>query len=212
MIAIDAGNTRIKWGVHDATGWVGRGALPTADAARLREQAGVWPQEAHILACIVAGATVEGEMTSALAGRFAPIRWLRSSAETCGVRNNYDDPTRLGADRWAAMIGARGRVQGACLVVCAGTATTVDWLAADGEFPSGLIPPGVDLVRTSLARDSAKRGPVSAPSGTRARTPRWPRLRSSVCSTHSSEVVPSRSSAPPGCETAPRTPRRTSAS
>ena len=156
MIAIDAGNTRIKWGVHDATGWVARGALPTADAGRLREQAGDWPQEAQLLACNVAGASVEGEITSALAGRFAPIRWLRSSAKTCGVRNNYDEPTRLGADRWAAMIGARGRVQGACLVVCAGTATTVDWLAADGEFRGGLILPGVDLMRTSLARNTAQ--------------------------------------------------------
>lgn len=66
MIAIDAGNTRIKWGVHDATGWVARGALPTADAGLLREQAGDWPQEAQLLACNVAGASVEGEITSAL--------------------------------------------------------------------------------------------------------------------------------------------------
>ena len=156
MIAIDAGNTRIKWGVHDATGWVARGALPTADAGRLREQAGDWPQEAQLLACNVAGASVEGEMTSALAGRFAPIRWLRSSAETCGVRNNYDEPTRLGADRWAAMIGARAKTPGACLVVCAGTATTVDWLDAGGMFRGGLILPGVRMMCGALARNTAQ--------------------------------------------------------
>ena len=43
MIAIDAGNTRIKWGVRDGTGWVERGALPTGEAARLSECVPCWP-------------------------------------------------------------------------------------------------------------------------------------------------------------------------
>lgn len=156
MIAIDAGNTRIKWGVHDGSGWIERGALPTGEAARLSEEAVDWPRGARVLACNVAGASVEDEITLALAGRFEPVCWLRSSAVACGVRNAYDDPARLGADRWAALIGARGQVNGACLVVCAGTATTVDWLDADGVFRGGLILPGVDLMRTSLARNTAQ--------------------------------------------------------
>jgi len=141
LIAIDAGNTRIKWGVHDGAGWVARGALPTGEAARLSEQTADWPRGAQVLACNVAGASVEGEITKALAGRFAPVCWLRSGAEACGVRNAYEDPGRLGADRWAALIGARAQVNGACLVVCAGTATTVDWLDAEGVFRGGLILP-----------------------------------------------------------------------
>ena len=35
ILAIDAGNTRVKWGVHDGTGWVRRGAVPTAESERL---------------------------------------------------------------------------------------------------------------------------------------------------------------------------------
>ncbi len=156
MIAIDAGNTRIKWGVRDGTGWVERGALPTGEAARLSECVPCWPAGAPVVACCVAGKSVEDEIASVLAGRFPPVRWLRSSAEDCGVRNHYEEPERLGADRWAAMLGARGFVQGACLVVCAGTATTVDWLDGDGEFRGGLILPGVDLMRSSLARNTAQ--------------------------------------------------------
>jgi type III pantothenate kinase len=72
------------------------------------------------------------------------------------VRNSYDLPERLGADRWAALIGARGQLSTACLVVCAGTATTVDWLDAGGTFRGGLILPGVDLMRASLARNTAQ--------------------------------------------------------
>lgn len=156
MIAIDAGNTRIKWGVHDGVGWAERGALPTGEAARLAESARQWPAGVPVVACCVAGKPVEDEIASVLAARFPPIRWLRSSPDACGVKNNYEEPARLGADRWAAMLGARGGVQGACLVVCAGTATTVDWLDSDGEFRGGLILPGVDLMRSSLARNTAQ--------------------------------------------------------
>lgn len=151
MIAIDAGNTRIKWGVHDGADWIAQGALPTGDVTQLTDLAASWPSKARVVACNVAGDAVEKTISAAL----APY-WLRPSAEACGVRNRYEQPARLGADRWAALIGARGQVSGACLVVCAGTATTVDWLDAGGEFRGGLILPGVDLMRASLARNTAQ--------------------------------------------------------
>lgn len=156
LIAIDAGNTRIKWGVHDGAAWVASGALPTGKAAELRQVAAGWPQEARVVACNVAGPAVERAIGSALEARLPAPLWLRSSAGICGVSNGYDRPEQLGADRWAALIGARALASGDCLVVCAGTATTVDWLDAGGGFRGGLILPGVDLMRASLARDTAQ--------------------------------------------------------
>lgn len=155
MIAIDAGNTRIKWGVHNGLAWIAQGALPTGEAVSLAKVSSRWPT-ARIVACNVAGEAVETAITTALATRFAPLLWLRSSAGICGVRNGYEQPERLGADRWAALIGAHGQLSTACLVVCAGTATTVDWLDASGTFRGGLILPGVDLMRASLARNTAQ--------------------------------------------------------
>ena len=156
MIAIDAGNTRIKWGVHDGVTWLAQGALPTSEVSRLAEVAAAWPVGEQVVACNVAGDAVATAIGVALTSRFGALRWLRSSAYCCGVRNGYEQPERLGADRWAALIGARAQTAGACLVVCVGTATTVDWLAADGEFRGGLILPGVDLMRASLARNTAQ--------------------------------------------------------
>jgi len=158
IIAIDAGNTRIKWGVHDGATWLAQGACPTTDVARLGELsvAAGWPVNAQIVASNVAGDAVEKTIDALLTPRFSAPKWLRSSAEACGVRNRYEQVERLGSDRWAALIGARGQVSTACLVVCAGTATTVDWLAASGEFRGGLILPGVDLMRASLARNTAQ--------------------------------------------------------
>ena len=156
IVAIDAGNTRIKWGVHDGAAWVAQGALPTADTASLAMVCANWPQGARLVASNVAGEAVGAAIRDALAGRAAAPLWLRPGDEACGVRNGYDQPGRLGADRWAALIGARGRVAGDCLVVCTGTATTVDWLAADGVFRGGLILPGFELMRRSLALNTAQ--------------------------------------------------------
>lgn len=156
IVALDAGNTRIKWGTHDGSTWIAHGALPTVEVAGLVAMAAGWPDDARIVACNVAGKRVEDAITASLAPRFAPPLWLRSSSAICGVRNAYEQPEHLGADRWAALIGARGLTAGASLVVCAGTATTVDWLNASGEFRGGLILPGVDLMRASLAGNTAQ--------------------------------------------------------
>ena len=155
IIAVDIGNSRIKWGVRGDSGWIARDALPTTEAARLEEIASQWPSNSVVVACNVAGEGVGRIAESALQQRHR-LHWLRSASRTCGVSNAYEQPEKLGADHWAAMIGARGRTDSACIVVCAGTATTVDYLDADGVFRGGLIIPGINLMRASLARNTAQ--------------------------------------------------------
>lgn len=116
MIAIDAGNTRIKWGVlgADAATWLTQGNVPTDDASQLADVAAQWPAGDCVVACNVAGEAVAQDIEDALAPRYGHVDWLRSSAECCGVRNGYEYPERLGADRWAALIGARAPQEGSC--------------------------------------------------------------------------------------------------
>lgn len=156
VIAVDAGNTRIKWGVHDGRAWLAQGALATSEVDALREVADAWPTPARLAVCNVAGASVERALSEVFAAGRAPVRWLRASAAACGVESRYEWPETLGADRWAALIGARGLVAGACLVVSAGTATTVDLLDADGVFQGGAILPGYELMRRALAGNTAQ--------------------------------------------------------
>ena len=68
------------------------------------------------------------------------------------------DLARLGADRWAALIGAHHEPGGDLLVVSAGTALTLDCLDRDGMFRGGTIAPGFALMRQSLARGTARLG------------------------------------------------------
>src|SRR6185503_9755799 len=81
--------------------------------------------------------------------------WVAARANQCGVTNTYGDPSQLGADRWAALIGARHVHAGPSVVVSSGTATTVDLLSGAGVFRGGLILPGVELMKESLASRTA---------------------------------------------------------
>lgn len=158
VLCIDSGNTRIKWGLTDGKGWLARGALVQAELDGLAAALSSYPLAARALIANVAGAQVATAIHSALAPLLmAPdsVVEVRAEAARAGVRNGYREPGRLGVDRWCALIGARAQVSGAALVVMVGTATTVDTLAADGLFRGGLILPGIELMRHSLARDTA---------------------------------------------------------
>jgi type III pantothenate kinase len=144
VLCIDSGNTRIKWGVREGDAWIEQGVgLPDEIAANC------------IVACNVGGISPRQTIEALAARLHVPIEWVRAQARQCGVQNGYDHPDQLGADRWAALIGARALHRGDCLVVMCGTATTVDLLRADGRFEGGLILPGLDLMRDALAGGTA---------------------------------------------------------
>lgn len=154
LIAIDAGNTRIKWGLHDGEGWAKRGALPTADVdlvAAVVRDAGA----ASAIASNVAGAQVEARLQAICRGAGIAFRLARSESEQLGVASLYRDPRQLGSDRWAALVAAHAAGGGDKLVVNAGTALTIDALSADGRFLGGLIVPGPALMRRSLDLNTA---------------------------------------------------------
>lgn len=153
ILCLDAGNTRLKWGVHDGNAWRAQGACAHADCVGLVAAlpAGI----ERILACNVAGGEIATRIAALAATLGVPLEWFRSTAACCGVTNGYDNPALLGADRWAALVGARGLHAGNALVVMAGTATTIDVLTADGHFRGGLILPGLELMQKALARNTA---------------------------------------------------------
>lgn len=154
IICIDSGNTRIKWGVHEAGRWLAQGALRHTEVADLAGRLSHW-QPKSVLLANVAGPEAGAGIHQALCAWTPLISEVRAGAAYDDVRNGYENPERLGVDRWCALIGARGLTAKPCLVVMAGTATTIDTLDVTGRFLGGLILPGVDLMRRALARDTA---------------------------------------------------------
>jgi type III pantothenate kinase len=152
MLCIDCGNTRLKWGLREQGNWEATGHLRLDEASRLADVlGGLVPQ--RIVACNVAGSSVRESVERSLQRQ---PEWVSARDQQCGVTNRYDTPTQLGADRWAALIGARAVHPGPCLVICAGTATTIDVLDGDGVFQGGLILPGLDMMHTALASRTAQ--------------------------------------------------------
>jgi type III pantothenate kinase len=155
VLAIDAGNTRIKWGLNEDGAWLNQGAVATVEAAALSHDFAKLAPPDRIVIANVAGSEAAQSLRAALDATEDRISWVVSRVEQCGVRSSYAEPARLGADRWAALIGARRRYAGACAVVNAGTTMTVDALSAEGIFLGGFIVPGFELMRESLARNTA---------------------------------------------------------
>ena len=154
ILAIDAGNSRVKWGWHDGNGWTSIATVSLIEFAASSDHVNPFSitHEApeRIVISNVAGDGAHQLLVNWTSIFDAEPLWLRAEAERYGVKNGYERPEILGPDRWAALIAARSIHNGASLVVNAGTATTVDMLTAEGEFLGGSILPGVDLMRFVL--------------------------------------------------------------
>jgi type III pantothenate kinase len=161
ILAIDAGNTRTKWGVFDDQGLLAQqGVADNLDPAALGEQLKSLHGVRRAVVSNVAGAMVASRISLVLAGLNLPALWVKPQAAACGVSNGYQAPETLGSDRWAALVGAWNTYHAPCIVVNAGTAMTVDALSGQGEFLGGLIVPGLGLMRVSLVSGTAAVAPA----------------------------------------------------
>lgn len=153
-LLIDAGNSRVKWGWHDGHAWSSLAAVSLIEFAAANHDinpfAATHEDPDRIVISNVAGDGAHQLIVNWISIFEAEPLWLTGESSRCGVTSAYDTPGQLGPDRWAALVAARGLTQGSCLVVNAGTATTIDMLSATGEFSGGLILPGVDLMRFVL--------------------------------------------------------------
>ncbi|MBI2749952.1 MAG: type III pantothenate kinase [Burkholderiales bacterium] len=165
FLALDIGNTRLKWAQY---------AAPRPDAPLLAQGAeflenidklseGAWhglKAPHHILGCVVAADAVKRRLQEQMELWDVSPQWIVASESEAGLRNGYDHPTRLGSDRWVAMIGAYHRMlsQGAprpMVVVMVGTAVTVEAVDASGKFLGGLILPGHGIMLRALESGTA---------------------------------------------------------
>lgn len=143
----DLGNTRLKCAPLAATGpcqvqalahdgAAAPGGLPRGDTAWL---ASVAPQP------------LAGALAAALAVRFDQVRQAQALPVLGRLRIAYREPSRLGVDRFLAMLAAlEGEGDGPWLLVGVGTALAIDALGADGRHLGGRIAPSPALMRAAL--------------------------------------------------------------
>jgi len=165
FLALDIGNTRLKWALYEqprpGATMIDQGAVFLETIDELAER--VWKllrAPDSMLGCVVAGDAVRRRVEEQLELWDIDPHWVVPSAAEAGLSNGYDHPSRLGADRWVALAGARSRVLAAgrprpALVVMVGTAVTVDAIDASGHFLGGFILPGFGLMQRALEQGTS---------------------------------------------------------
>ena len=166
MLLIDIGNSRIKWLVHNEQ----QPFDPCLSPAAINHHVLDWPtQLAHawstaprpttcFISNVAANAVLETiqQLIQQVFGDIA-IHIIRPQKQTAAFTLAYDEPSQMGTDRFAQLLGA----QALCanhnhLVISAGTATTIDGVLAGGTHVGGVIVPSIHLMRTSLHQHTAR--------------------------------------------------------
>jgi len=158
FLAVTIGNTSVAVAAVDAEGTlhdVRREPLERleallADRLKAADEAGapviVCSVNPPALARLREAVEAAGHAPPLVAGQDFPI----------AIRTDVDEPDRVGVDRLVAALAAYRRTGGACIVVDAGTAVTVDAVDAEGTFLGGAIFPGPGLMARSLAEGAAQ--------------------------------------------------------
>ncbi len=152
-LALDIGNQRLKWGCWDGARFAPVGAFEWRGADGLNELADLAP--GRIVACNVAGPEIAQQVDSFCSAQWGMTPAYLLSSKRCGdVTCAYDDPSELGTDRWAALLGAHALFRSDLCVIDCGTAATVDVITAAGKHLGGAIAPGLTAMRAALKRDA----------------------------------------------------------
>jgi type III pantothenate kinase len=161
LLAIDAGNTNVKFALVDNGVIQHRWRIAT-DARRTADEYAVWLNQllamhglerstvdTVVIASVVPRALHNLQMLASkyfavdalIAGR-PPLDW--------GIALKVDEPQSVGADRAVNAIAAHALAGGDKIVISFGTATTFDHIGADGAYCGGSIAPGVNLSLDAL--------------------------------------------------------------
>ena len=154
ILDVDAGNTRIKWrcSVNDET--LGYGTLLTSKIYDFKATIDSLGRPTFCRLSNVAGAHVQSHFETAASQWGARLTVAKSIDEMCGVTSGYREPSRLGVDRWLAVVAAYTHLKRACVVVDAGSAVTVDLVDDLGRHLGGYIVPGLTLMNRALFDDT----------------------------------------------------------
>jgi len=167
LLAIDNGNTNVKFALVDTSGEIVCRWRIATDARRTADEYAVWLDQllrmegyarsdvkAVIIATVVPRALHNLQVlsqkyfgTDALIAGRAPVEW--------GIALKVDEPRALGADRAVNAISAHALEQGDKIVISFGTATTFDHIGADGAYMGGAIATGVSLSLDALYNAAA---------------------------------------------------------
>lgn len=148
---IDAGNSRVKWRLL-RDGRTHRGAFAHHGRVETLNELPAAPVDRIRVANVASFGRPEA-LGEALRDRYGVVPIFAATSKTCGeLTCGYAEPSRLGVDRWLAMIAARRLTTNAFAVADLGTAATLDFVGATGLHHGGYIVPGLQSMVDALFR------------------------------------------------------------
>jgi type III pantothenate kinase len=160
-LLIDIGNTRTKWVLSENSSFLSEVKSILNEDVEHSDLALTASNASQVLVANVAGKIMEARLLALLKHCKATVHFVQSAEVACGVANLYEQPNRLGVDRWLSLIAAYELHKTSCLVVNAGTAVTMDALVVStqdyaGQFIGGVIAPGLHLMQLVLNTHTAQ--------------------------------------------------------
>lgn len=151
ILEADLGNTRLKWRFWDDVE-VDSGVCEYSQLASVPACSSV----TRVRASAVVSKDVKSEFSAWVWQRYGvEVEFARVSKSCAGVHCAYRDTTRLGVDRWLALLAANDKYRCPLIVVDCGTAITVDVLGVGMMHEGGYILPGFGLMHQALGVNTA---------------------------------------------------------
>ncbi len=166
LLAIDAGNTNLTFGVFDGDEIVANFRM-TTKIPRTSDEYGIMVLnllrekgiDKEMLEDVMISSVVPGIMHSLTSGM---IKYLDKKPYIVGVGTKTGlklpvaNPAELGADRIVDAVAGYDLYGGPVLVIDFGTATTYDLITEDGSFIAGITSPGIRISANALWNEAAK--------------------------------------------------------
>jgi type III pantothenate kinase len=157
LLAVDIGNSNIKFGVFDGETLLSKRSFPTRKFLLSVEPASLNMPEG-ISACIASSVVPEAD------DKIAKVVREMTGAEPAFVSNewdlgfeiNYEPPGSIGTDRLVNLFAAIEKYGPPCIVCSLGTAVTIDVVNGDKAFIGGLIAPGLETLSKALHLNTSK--------------------------------------------------------
>jgi type III pantothenate kinase len=166
LLTVDIGNTNIVCGIYEGAGLQGHWrneTVPPQTAPMFQEQLSRWckniqirPQAIHgaVIASVVPA--VDTAFQQAVQSYFHTDPLMVNHRLRTGLKLQYDQPEKLGADRLANAVAAYTLYGGPVIIVDLGTATKLCVVTEAGAYLGGIIAPGIQTGIDALVNAAAK--------------------------------------------------------
>lgn len=155
-LLVDIGNSRLKWAfLMDTDFSISHALFHTADNfdSELAEQwRAVVFRPKKIVIGNVANKVIYNQITLLAKSLWPDIKLVqvKSTANAFNVTSAYNQPEKLGVDRWLALVAVHQYYKSAACIVDCGSAITLDIIDQQGVHQGGLIAPGINMMKQSL--------------------------------------------------------------